>query len=121
MPRRRPGAALVELALSLPIMAALLTGIADIGYLYNHQLELTNAAREGARVGALGRDGTAVKAAVLAYLNTSGYQPMPVAAGVLVSLTGGEASVSLASTVPFLFGAEGAPITLHATSKMRLE
>ena len=43
---RRPGQALVELAMALPLLLALATGIVDVGYLYHHQLLLTDAARD---------------------------------------------------------------------------
>ena len=60
MSRRRPpttcdaGAAAVEMALVLPILMLLICGIIDFGRAYNTQLTLTHAAREGARVWALG-------------------------------------------------------------------
>lgn len=47
--RRERGQAMVEFALILPVLLALLCGIIDFGWLYYNQLTLTNAAREGAR------------------------------------------------------------------------
>ncbi len=47
--RRESGQAMVEFALVLPILLAVLCGIIDFGWLYYNQLTLTNAAREGAR------------------------------------------------------------------------
>ncbi|HXV71012.1 MAG TPA: TadE family protein [Acidimicrobiia bacterium] len=46
------GAALIEMALALPILVMLLVGIVSAGIAYNHQLALTHAAREGGRYGA---------------------------------------------------------------------
>lgn len=51
---RDTGAAAVEFALVLPILALVICGIIDFGRAYNAQLTLTHAAREGARVWALG-------------------------------------------------------------------
>ena len=60
--RRRParraprdrGAAAVEFALLLPLLTLLVFGIVDFGRGLNAQITLTQAAREGARMAALG-------------------------------------------------------------------
>ena len=49
---RERGAALVEMALVLPLLLMLLLGIVSAGIAYNHQLSLTHAAREAGRYGA---------------------------------------------------------------------
>ncbi len=54
---RDDGAAAVELALVLPFLILLICGIVDFGRAYNANLTLTHAAREGARVWALGGTG----------------------------------------------------------------
>ena len=46
------GAAAVEFALVVPILAMLLIGIVTVAIVYNNKLALANAVREGARVGA---------------------------------------------------------------------
>jgi len=46
---RSKGAALVELALALPILIMLIVGMASAGSAYNHQLALTHSAREAGR------------------------------------------------------------------------
>lgn len=46
------GAALVELAMVLPLVVMLIVGMVSAGVAYNHQLSLTHAAREGARYAA---------------------------------------------------------------------
>jgi Flp pilus assembly protein TadG len=53
-PRRERAAAAVEFALVLPILLLLLGGIIDYGRFFFTQLQLTNAAREGARAGIAG-------------------------------------------------------------------
>jgi Flp pilus assembly protein TadG len=51
---RDRGAAAVEFALVMPVLLLLVFGIVDAGRLLNMQLALTQAAREGVRVAALG-------------------------------------------------------------------
>lgn len=47
------GAAAVEFALILPILALLIFGIIEFGFAFNTQISLTQAAREGVRLEAL--------------------------------------------------------------------
>jgi len=49
MLRSERGQSLVELALVLPLLILLLMGIADLGRAFYSYIEITNAAREGAR------------------------------------------------------------------------
>lgn len=58
------GAAAVEFALVVPVLLLLLVGIVEFGRLYNTQIELSGAAREGARVMAIGNNPVAARAAV---------------------------------------------------------
>lgn len=46
------GAAAVEFALVLPLLAMLLLGVVTVGLAYSNHLAITNAVREGARFGA---------------------------------------------------------------------
>jgi len=64
------GAAMVELALALPVLLLLTAGIWDFGRVYSAYMVATNAAREGARWAALGKDETAVKDRVRAYIDS---------------------------------------------------
>ena len=47
------GAAAVEFALILPVLLLLVLGLIEFGRVYNVQISLTNAAREGARTMAI--------------------------------------------------------------------
>lgn len=47
------GQSLVELALTLPLLILLLYGLAEFGFLLYAHVQVTNAAREGARAGSL--------------------------------------------------------------------
>lgn len=52
---RQDGQAMVEMALILPILAALILGIAQFGIAYNNYITLTDATRAGARKAAVSR------------------------------------------------------------------
>jgi Flp pilus assembly protein TadG len=119
--RSRPGQALAEFALCSPVLLLLLLGIVDIGWLYNRQLMLTHATREGARLGTLGQSETQIRTAIRTTLQASGFSPLPTDAQLQVSLTGGKAHVAIAVPVPTLFAISGPEITLGATTDMRLE
>jgi Flp pilus assembly protein TadG len=51
--RSRAGQSLVEMAMVLPVLVFLTFGLLDFGRAYYFQVSITNAAREGARVGIL--------------------------------------------------------------------
>ncbi|RBP66000.1 TadE-like protein [Alkalibaculum bacchi] len=66
------GQALVEFALVLPILLALILGMIEFGWILNGKITLTNAAREGARVAAIYHDkGAVVDDAKEAVINAS--------------------------------------------------
>lgn len=56
--RSERGAAAVEFALVVPLLLLLLMGILEFGRIYNAQITLTQAAREGVRVMAIENDAT---------------------------------------------------------------
>lgn len=53
--RGERGVAALEFALVLPILVMLLLGIVEYGMIFGDQLALTHAAREGARLAAVGK------------------------------------------------------------------
>ena len=53
MNNRERGQAVIELALTLPLLLLVVMGIFDFGFLFQRYDVVTNAAREGARVGVL--------------------------------------------------------------------
>ena len=53
---RESGAAMVEMAIVLPVLLLLVFGIIEMGRLYNSQVTLTHAAREGIRDYAIFQD-----------------------------------------------------------------
>ena len=72
------GAAAVEMALVMPILILMVMGIIDFGRIFNGEIQLSQAAREGARVAALGESGGFVKQNVvdrtMAALNNPAFQ-----------------------------------------------
>lgn len=57
---RDRGAAAVEFALMLPLLLLIVFGLIDFGRALNAQITITQAAREGARLDALGQSNSAV-------------------------------------------------------------
>jgi Flp pilus assembly protein TadG len=55
------GQAVIELALTLPLLLVVVFGIIDFGFMFQRYEAVTNAAREGARIGVLA-DYTAARA-----------------------------------------------------------
>jgi len=80
------GAAAVEMALVMPLLLLMVFGIIDFGRMLNAQIALTEAAREGARVVALGYDDSAVNAVV----STSTPRFTPAVQSEVVSRCDGE-------------------------------
>ena len=54
MARTERGASAVEFAIVLPVLFLIIAGIVDFGRMYFYQIQLANAAREGARAAAVG-------------------------------------------------------------------
>jgi Flp pilus assembly protein TadG len=60
------GAAAVEFALVLPVLLLLLMGLIEFSLVFNAQISVTNAAREGARVMAISNNPASAQAAAIA-------------------------------------------------------
>lgn len=112
---RDVGAAVVELALVVPIFVMLFVGIVQFGRAYNQQIQLQASAAEGARALSLKRTSAEVAAAVTA-----------VAPGASVGSSSGCATSGATATVTvtksFTFGIPFVPVftkTLTATGARR--
>jgi Flp pilus assembly protein TadG len=71
--RGQEGQAIIELALTLPLLLLVVFGVFDFGFLFQRYEVVTNAAREGARVGVLpGYSVTDAQNRAIAYLNAGG-------------------------------------------------
>lgn len=121
------GQSLVEFALLLPILLLLLLGIIQFGIIFNGQITVTSAAREGARLAAVGADDEQVKdrveeAAVALLLNIDRDE---VNINRAVDGDEGKLSVRVNGKVDIimpLFGIyTGESFTLSSESIMRLE
>jgi Flp pilus assembly protein TadG len=128
--RTQDGQAAAELALVLPVLAALLLGIAQFGIVFNNYITLTDATRAGARKAAVSRfvgdRGTSAEAAVRAAASNL-KQTGPGGLIVDVEATnwkvpGGEVTVT--ATYPYSIDILGWTVAggdLTSTTKERLE
>jgi Flp pilus assembly protein TadG len=120
----------VEFALLLPLLLLLVFGIIDFGRALNAQITLTQAARTGARLAALGQPNVASATQAAA----TGLSPVGVAitacpanatqtTGAVVTATYSFHFVTPLGAIAGLFGGKGlgAPITLSATGDMPCE
>jgi Flp pilus assembly protein TadG len=103
------GAALLEMAFTLPLLLLVCVGILEFGRAYQTWQVLTNAAREGARVAVLpGINDSAVRDRVRQYM-TSGQLPKAATAtiaidrGTTVSIGGAATAGASAVTVTYPF------------------
>jgi Flp pilus assembly protein TadG len=135
--RNERGAALLETAITLPIVLMICVGIFEFGRAYQTWQVLTNAAREGARVAVLkGTTDLEIETAVRTYLaaeqlGSAGTAPIVVNRKVaLGSNTGSEVTIQypfsfilLDPAVRFVTPASttGAPLTMSAVAIMRNE
>lgn len=112
------GAAAVEFALVLPVLILLVLGVIEFSRVYNVQISLSNAAREGARTMAIQNDPVGAKlAASLAAPSVS--NPALAPGNVTVSpancAAGSTATVTINYDVQLLTGYFG--LTLPLTGK----
>ena len=138
---RERGAAMVETAITIPILLVLMVGIFEVGRAYEHWQVLTNAAREGARMSITPSSTQSATTALIRQYMAEGQLSESAAAAVVVN-TGASIDVNgtpvSASAVtvdyPFEFimlqpvvrlvapsATVGGPITMRATAIMRNE
>ena len=129
--RDRPrGDALVEFALMAPTLLLMLFGIFEVGRVVDAWLIVQNAAREGARAGAVAYPDSAVAAAARnaarTYLTTSGLEDrgdLSAAPSVLTNVTSDAVQVTAEADVkiytPLIRAALPASVPVRATAAMR--
>jgi Flp pilus assembly protein TadG len=136
--RRRPwngardrGAAAVEFALLLPMLLLLLFGLIDFGRALNAQITLTQAARVGARMAALGEANVASQTQAAA----TGLSGVTVTVTACPADSGPSSDASVEVSYPFTFitpigafakmfassSSLGSSFTLTATEEMACE
>ena len=136
--RNQKGAALLEAAITIPIILLIAVGIFEFGRAYQTWQVLTNAAREGARVAILnGSTDTNVTTVVRNYMQAGqldNYATATVTITHSVALTGSDTGSQVQIDYPFQFmvlqpvirlvtptSSTGAPITMHSVALMRNE
>ena len=129
--RNADGVSAVEFGLVLPLLMMILLGIVDYGQLFFVRLNMINAAREGARIGATRSAANAADAALTAtsnYLSATGVTAYLAGAGRSASVTAstpsdGDPKVVVQVTVPFppLVGFVLDDTTMQVSATMRWE
>jgi Flp pilus assembly protein TadG len=118
--RSERGASAVEFALILPVLILLLLGLLEYGRVYNVQISLSNAAREGARTMAIHND--AGQARTAARSAAPSVNPALSSANVTVSPTtcaaGQTVTVTVHYDVALMTGFFGTNLPLTATGVM---
>jgi len=129
--RQQPedGVALVEFAMVLPLLLVLAFGIIDFGRAFQTWITLTNAAREGARLGTVSQDAQAVRQRCE---STAGVSGVSCSVSGLPGITGQNVTVTARFTLRFitpvgslisLMGGQGMRTTynMSSTATMRIE
>ena len=137
--RSERGAALIEAAVTVPLILLISVGIFEFGRAYQTQQVLTNAAREGARVAVIeGTTDADVRTRVRDYVTRGGLSTLTDGQIVVqrtVPLAGSSTASSVEINYPFQFmvlnpvvrlvaptdRTTGAPITMKAATLMRNE
>jgi len=136
--RNERGAALIETAITIPLLMLVCVGIFEFGRAYQTWQVLTNASREGARVACLeGTTDADVRTRVNDYLRVGGLPAQPdsnIAVDRNVPLTATATGSRIQVNYPFNFmvlnpivrlvvstSTVGGPITMQAQSIMRNE
>jgi Flp pilus assembly protein TadG len=132
------GQAVIELALTLPLLLVIVMGIFDFGLMFQRYEVVTNAAREGARVGVLPNYTIAdAQARAQQYLTSGGLigsatvnavvAPSPSFGSPAMTVNQVTVTVTYPYTYAFvgpmlnLFGGSLGSVTLKAVSTMRVE
>jgi Flp pilus assembly protein TadG len=136
--RSQQGAALLEAAITIPMILMICVGIFEFGRAYQTWQVLTNAAREGARAAIItGTTDTDVTTRVRNYMQGGAlpnYGTATVTITRNVALTGTDTATQVQIDYPFQFivlqpvvalvvpsSTTGSPITMHSTALMRNE
>jgi Flp pilus assembly protein TadG len=131
---RDRGATAVEFALLLPMLLLLVFGLIDFGRALNAQITLTQAAREGARLAALGGQLSAVVSRTQTAATGLSSSQVSVTVTACPSGSGSTADATVQASYPFSFvtpigaiarllggSGPGSSITLTATGVMACE
>ena len=118
--RGEHGAAAVEFALIVPLLVVLVFGVIEFGRVFNVQISLTGAAREGARNMAIHKNVADAKdAAWKAAPSVPGLSASNIAISPSTCVAGAKTTVTVTYTVDFLTGYFGANIPLTGKGVMQ--
>jgi len=102
------GQSVVEFALVLPIFLLLVMGLIQFGAIFNGQITVTSAAREGARLGVVGTPNPEVRDRLIEHTAALFLQPL-TPSDIMISPTeqefrvvGQELTVRVSGTVPII-------------------
>ena len=119
------GQALVELAVSLPVLLLLLFGIMEFGWYFYNQMSIENGSREGARYAIVNSESATLTTDV--EILVQNMIKGPGATVVLVSLIGDDIKVTVNKSVPTLTpiaslftNAQGGMYSLSAFTQMKI-
>ena len=119
-PTNDRGAAAVEFALILPLLVLLIMGLIEFSLLFNTQISLTNAAREGARVMAIHNDPALAKSATISAATS--VQPAVSTGNITVSpstcTAGSTVTVTISYNATLLTGYFGITLPLKGKGVM---
>lgn len=108
--RAQAGTSTVEAVIVLPVMLLLVFSIAELGIAFTRSNSLTNAVREGARVGVVFRNPcdagpvtNLVTTTVSTFANSSGIDPADITTTVTGACTGTGTQLTVDATVPYDF------------------
>ncbi len=106
--RAQAGTTIVEATIVFPLMLMLVFGIAEFGISFTRWNSLTNAVREGARVGVVfrapcdpGPVTTLIETTVSNFANSSGIDPANITTVVTGACTGTGTQLTVTSSVPY--------------------
>ena len=132
--RRRAGTSVVEMALVLPVLLLLVFAIGDFGIAFTRWNSLTNAVREGARVGVVFRDScnsgtvaTTVQNTVSTFAASSGLDGATIVTTVTGACAGTGTQLTVNASAPYNYIAMSAlaglapTLNLNAQTVMRNE
>ena len=132
--RRQSGTSVVEMTIVLPLLLLLVFGIGDFGIAYTQWNSLTNAVREGARVGVVFQTScdpatvtTTIENTVSNFAASSGLDGASIVTTVANPCAGTGSQLTVRSTIPYNYIAVAAlaglspSINLTAQTVMRNE
>lgn len=123
--RKNSGQTLVELAIILPVLVALIFGMTDFGRVLNGYMIATEASREGARVAVLGGDNAAVESTVRTSASTLEQAQLTVATTPATRTRGDSVTVAVTYKVdivtPLINTMLSDPFPVNCQTVMRIE